>query len=135
MRAERVGAQIQSEISNILRTRIQDPRIGFVSITSVEVTADLSIAKVFVSVYGSPEAHKESMAGLEAATPFIRREMGHRLELRYTPEIRFVEDVSLERGARVLEKIKEIVPPKEKSTPKRKKKTKTKKSARSKKKN
>lgn len=108
MRAQRVAAEIQAEISDILRTRLHDPRIGFVSLTRVEVADDLSIARVFVSILGDTQAHQISMRGLGAATPFIRREVGKRMELRYVPEIRFIEDVSLERGSQVIAKLREM---------------------------
>src|SRR3989338_6606294 len=108
MRAQRVGAEIQIEISDILRTRIHDPRIGFVSLTHVDVTDDLSIAKVFVSILGDTLAHQLTMRGLEAASPYIRHEIGKRMELRYVPEIRFIEDTSLERGSQVVAKLREM---------------------------
>ena len=108
MRAQRVAAEIQAEISDILRTRLHDPRIGFVSLTRVEVTDDLSIAKVFVSILGELQVKQLSMRGLEAATPYIRREVGKRMELRFVPEIRFIEDASLERGSLVIAKLREM---------------------------
>ncbi|MBE3575944.1 MAG: 30S ribosome-binding factor RbfA [Firmicutes bacterium] len=102
-RIQRLQEQLKVEISDILRKEVKDPRIGFVSITGVEISGDLRHVKVFVSVMGGPEEQAQSMAGLEAATGFIRSEVGQRIRLRYTPEIVFKLDQSIERGARVME--------------------------------
>lgn len=73
-----------------------------VSVTDVDVSGDLQHAKIFVSIYGTPEAKAETMVGLKAATGFVRSELGQRIRLRRTPEIVFLEDNSLERGDRIL---------------------------------
>ena len=101
-RVERVAELIREEISEILREDVSDPRVGFVSITRVDISPDLENAKVFVSILGNEEKKKESMKGLNSATGFIRGKLGHLLELRLVPEIKFVRDDSLERGSRVL---------------------------------
>ncbi len=101
-RPERVAEQIKKEISMILRERVSDPRIGFVSLTSVDVSPDLKNAKIFVSVLGDENVRKETLEGLKSATPFIRGELGQALKLRFVPEINFIYDKSLERGSRVL---------------------------------
>lgn len=100
-RPERVAEQIKREISHILREKVSDPRIGFVSITSVELTPDLKNAKIFVSVYGDEKAQKDTLDGLKSATHFIRGELGKIMELRYMPELYFAYDKSIERGSRV----------------------------------
>jgi ribosome-binding factor A len=100
-RPEKVEEFIKEELSEILRREVRDPRIGFVSITDVEVSADLRHARVFVSVLGDEEAKTATMDGLRSAVGYIRRELGGRLQLRHTPEIVFKLDESIERGARV----------------------------------
>ncbi len=103
-RVSRVASQIKREISQMLLHGIKDDRVGagMVSITDVDVSGDLQHAKVFVSIYGTDQAKEETMAGLEAATGYIRSELGHRVRLRRTPEVMFLEDQSLERGDRIL---------------------------------
>lgn len=101
-RVERVAELIKEEISEIIREEVSDPRIGFVSITRVDLSPDLENASVFVSILGGEEKKRESMNGLRSATNFIRGKLGHMLEMRVVPEIRFVRDDSLEKGSRVL---------------------------------
>ena len=109
-RVERVASLIKREVSQMLMSGIKDDRVGsgMVSVTDVEVTGDLQHAKIFVSIYGSDAAKTETMAGLKAATGFVRGELGHRLQLRRTPEILFREDRSVERGTRVLSLINQL---------------------------
>ncbi|MGE5507389.1 MAG: 30S ribosome-binding factor RbfA [Chitinophagales bacterium] len=101
-RVERLADQARIEISDILR-RMKDPRIGFVSVTDVEATGDLRQLRVYVSVLGSDEEQARTMEALEHAKGFIRTELGSRIRLRYTPEVSFRYDPSLERGSRVTE--------------------------------
>ncbi|MFH1577385.1 MAG: 30S ribosome-binding factor RbfA [Candidatus Margulisiibacteriota bacterium] len=101
-RVDRVAELIREEISRIIREDVSDPRIGFVSITQVEVTPDLENANVRVSILANEEKKQESMQGLYSATSFIRGKLGRLLDLRAVPEIRFVRDDSLEKGSRVL---------------------------------
>lgn len=103
-RVARVSASIKREISQMLMSDIKDDRVGagMVSVTAVDVSGDLQHAKVFVSIYGTDEAKAETMAGLTAATPYVRGALGRRLRLRRTPEILFKEDVSIEQGTEVL---------------------------------
>ncbi|MFM7325372.1 MAG: 30S ribosome-binding factor RbfA, partial [Nodosilinea sp.] len=98
------------EVSQMLVSDIKDDRVGsgMVSVTDVEVSGDLQHAKIFVSIYGSDAAKAETMAGLKAATGFVRSELGQRLQLRRTPEILFREDRSVERGTRVLSLINQL---------------------------
>lgn len=101
-RSERVEELIREEVSKILREKVSDPRIGFVSITSVKVSPDLENASIFVSIYGDEKKKNEAMQGLYSATSFIRGELGRMIELRLTPKIQFVRDDSIERGSKVL---------------------------------
>ena len=103
-RVERVAEQIRREVSQLLVHSIKDERVGhgLVSVTDVIVSGDLQHAKIFVSIYGTDEIRTQTMAGLKAATGYVRSEIGQRVRLRRTPEIVFVEDRSLERGTRVL---------------------------------
>lgn len=109
-RVSRVGALIKREVSLMLLNGIKDDRVGagMVSVTDVDVSGDLQHAKIFVSIYGSEEAKAETMAGLKAATGYVRSELGQRVRLRRTPEVLFVEDRSLERGDRILSLINQI---------------------------
>jgi ribosome-binding factor A len=103
-RIERVGSLIKREVSLLLLNGIKDDRVGagIVSVTDVNVSGDLQHAKIFVSIYGTPEAKAETMAGLKSATGYVRSELGHRVGLRRTPEVVFLEDNSLERGDKML---------------------------------
>ncbi len=104
-RQEKLGELIAAETSDLLRTRMKDPRIGFASITHVEVSGDLRHAKIFVSVMGSEEEQKDTMKALKHATGFLRHELAGRLTLRYMPELVFKLDTSIVQGARILELI------------------------------
>lgn len=101
-RAQRVGELILEDISNILRREINDPRIGFVTLTKVKITDDLRNAKVFVSVMGTEEEKKSSLEGLTSASGFIRKKLSSRLDLRYVPEIFFKIDNTMEKGDKIL---------------------------------
>ena len=107
-RQEKLGELIAVELSDLLRTRLKDPRVGFASITRVEVSGDLRYAKVFVSVMGTTDEQEESMKGLKHAVGFLRHELASRLTLRYMPELTFKLDTSIEQGAHVLELIRQI---------------------------
>jgi len=107
-RAHRVGEQIHKEISALLVKGLKDPRIGFVTITAVEMTPDLHLARVFFSVMGDAAAQRQSEKGLKNSVPFLRRELGKRLRMRYVPDILFCHDSSLEYGNRIDALLKEI---------------------------
>ena len=110
-RTDQVGAQVQQEIMQIIRRDLKDPRIGFVSITGVRMSPDLRTARVRVSVLGDDEEQRRTLAGLRSATGLIRRELGRRLEnLRFSPELRFEIDNSIEYSVRISEKLREILP-------------------------
>jgi len=103
-RVSRVASLIKQEISQMLLHGIKDNRvgIGMVSVTDVDVSGDLQHAKIFVSIYGSDQVRSETMAGLRSATGYVRSELGHRIRLRRTPEVIFIEDRSLERGTEII---------------------------------
>ncbi|MGK7877402.1 MAG: 30S ribosome-binding factor RbfA [Xenococcaceae cyanobacterium] len=109
-RVSRVSSLIKREVSQMLLNGIKDDRVGagMVSITDVDVSGDLQHAKIFVSIYGTEKAKAETMEGLRSSTGFVRRELGHRIRLRRTPEVVFLEDHSLERGDRMLHMLNEI---------------------------
>ncbi|NQU16607.1 MAG: 30S ribosome-binding factor RbfA [Candidatus Saganbacteria bacterium] len=100
-RSKRLGELIKEEICRILREKVSDPRIGFASVTDVNLSPDLKTAKVFVSIYGTDLNKRESMQGLLSAKGYIQGELSRSLELRYTPSLNFVQDKSIERGGRV----------------------------------
>jgi ribosome-binding factor A len=95
-RSEKVADLIQKEISQMLVKSIKDPRIGFVTITKVTVSEDFRLAKVYFSVAGTLEERERSMKGLDSAKGYVRKELGQRIRLRYTPEIMFQFDPSIE---------------------------------------
>ena len=99
-RVSRVSSLIKREVSQMLLNGIKDDRVGtgMVSVTEVDVSGDLQHAKIFVSIYGTPEAKAATMEGLKSSTGFVRRELAQRMRLRRTPELIFLEDDSLERG-------------------------------------
>ncbi len=99
---------VREELSDLLQREMKDPRIGLATITEVEMTPDLRLARIFVSVLGSAEERKATLQALRHASGFVRRELGKRVRLRHVPELVFVPDASLERGARVLELLKTI---------------------------
>ncbi len=101
-RLDRVSALILKEVGNIIQTKVSDPRIGFASLTGVEISPDLKYAKIFVSVLGTKNEKIKSLKGLKSAAGFIQSLLNHRLQMRYVPEIRFFLDPSLERGDRIL---------------------------------
>ena len=101
-RADRVADQIRMEVADILLRKIKDPRVRSVTVTGVELTADLRIAHVFVTTMESEEAEREIFLGLSKARGFIRAELGRRLTLRYLPELIFKKDISGIRGDRIL---------------------------------
>ena len=110
-RTDQVGAQVQQEIMEIIRRDLKDPRIGFVSITGVRMSPDLRTARVRISVLGDDEEQRRTLAGLRSATGLIRRELGRRLEnLRFSPELRFEIDTSIEYSVRISKTLREILP-------------------------
>lgn len=108
-RARKVSEEIKKEVSNILRDDVKDPRVGFITITGVDTTNDLSSAKIYFSVLGEKQEIDDTTKALDSAHGFIRREIGHRIQLRHVPEIQFIYDNSIEHASHIdelLEKIK-----------------------------
>jgi ribosome-binding factor A len=97
-RQRQVAELLHQEISLLIQRQVRDPRLGFVTITDVEVTPDLRLAHVYVSVMGGDDEVKQAMAGLKSAAGFFRHELGSTLSLRFTPELSFRLDKSLEQG-------------------------------------
>lgn len=96
-RTEQLGHEIQRILGEIIQYELKDPRVGFVTIVGVEVTADLQIARVRVSVMGTPEERRETMAALERAKGFLRRRLAEELNyLRFVPELRLILDTSVD---------------------------------------
>ena len=107
-RIEKVSEALKQEVSNIIHDELRDPRLGFITVMRVEVTRDLQIAKVFYSVMGSPEQKLKCGEALESATGFIRRLVGDRLRLRFTPEVIFKLDKSVDYSIEIAEKIERV---------------------------
>jgi ribosome-binding factor A len=107
-RSEKVADLIHKEISEMLVKTIKDPRIGFVTITRVTVSEDCRNAKVYFSVAGTHEERERSMEGLSSAKGYIRKELGQRIRLRYTPEIIFKFDPSIEYSIHIGEVIRHL---------------------------
>ena len=98
LRIEKLQELIKQEVGKMILNDLKDPRIGFVTVTDVEMTGDLREAKIFVSIMGGAEQVKNSLEGLNSALGFVRREIGQRIRLRFTPEISFALDTSLDYG-------------------------------------
>lgn len=109
-RTERIAGAIKKEVSDLLVREIRDPRIGFASITDVEVSGDLRLVKIFVSVLGDEQQKRDTMEGLESAKGLIRSAIGKRVQLRYTPDVVIKLDESIARGARINAILREVDP-------------------------
>jgi ribosome-binding factor A len=107
-RTDRIDQLLRQEIGEILARDIQDPRIGFVTITDVETAPDLSTARVWVSVIGQPEERDQTIRALQRAMPFVRHELGSRIRLRRIPELLVRTDDTAQRGTRVLQLLAEL---------------------------
>jgi len=107
-RTGRVGEEIKKELSVMIQRELKDPRIGFVTVTGVEVTSDLSQAKVYLSVFGDEEQKKDTLKALDKPTGFLRTEIGKRIRLRHTPELIFKIDESIAYGSRIEKLLDEI---------------------------
>ena len=108
-RGRRVADQIQRELSEIIRLELKDPRVGLVTITDVEVSQDNAHAKVFFTALGEPVQQEAAVRALNHATGFLRSELAQRLKLRTVPQLRFIYDISVERGMRLSELIDQAV--------------------------
>ncbi|HEY6359875.1 MAG TPA: 30S ribosome-binding factor RbfA [Vicinamibacterales bacterium] len=108
-RPDRVGEQIRDELSALLsRGAVHDPGIGFITLTRVQVSPDLSLARVFYTSLGDPKARRETAKALGRATPFLRRQIGGALRLRRVPEIEFRFDESVERQDRIEQILRDL---------------------------
>ncbi|HZS07396.1 MAG TPA: 30S ribosome-binding factor RbfA [Blastocatellia bacterium] len=107
-RPERLAHELKSEVSAIISRGLHDPRVGFATVTQVRVSPDLRHARVFVSIFEAAEKQRETLAALNHAAGFIRREATSRLRLRRSPELVFALDESVERGDRMSRLIEEI---------------------------
>ncbi|XCP83936.1 30S ribosome-binding factor RbfA [Roseburia hominis] len=105
----RVNTEVQRELSNILRGGIKDPRIApMTSVVAVEVAPDLKTCKVYISVLGDEKAKSDTIKGLQSAEGYVRRELARGLNMRNTPEIRFIMDESIEYGVQMSKKIDDV---------------------------
>jgi ribosome-binding factor A len=109
-RVQRVGEQLKREISSVLRTDVHDPRVAGVTVTSVEVSPDLTFARVWVQLAGEEERRKTALQGLAAAAPFVRRQLGSLMRVRRIPELDFQEDLTLARAMRIEALLREVGP-------------------------
>lgn len=110
-RPKKIADLMQRELSGLLQREVRDPRVGMVTITSVDVSPDLSHAKVFFTILDS-EKKDETTKGLQRAASFLRSQLSRRMSMYTTPELRFVYDESVERGDRLSRLIDSVIPPK-----------------------
>ena len=115
-RPERIAEAIKKEVADLICQEVKDPRVGFVTITRVEVTRDLSYAKIFVSVMGSEEQRQETLQALQKVAGFLRSEVGRRIKVRHAPELIFKLDTSLDHGTRIMKLLHEVNKQEESST-------------------
>ena len=106
----RINGEVQKELSTIIRNEIKDPRIHpLTSVVTVEVAPDLKTCKAYISVLGDQEAQEKTLEGLNSAVGYIRRQLAKNLNLRNTPEIRFIMDQSIEYGVNMSKKIDDVL--------------------------
>ena len=109
MKNTRINGEVQKELAEIIRGEIKDPRISpLTSVISVEVAPDLKTCKAWISVYGDDHVAEDTLAGLRSAEGYIRRELARRINLRNTPEIRFIVDQSIAYGVKMSKLIDEV---------------------------
>ncbi|WP_099220956.1 30S ribosome-binding factor RbfA [Listeria costaricensis] len=108
VRANRVAEQMKKELGDIINRKLKDPRLGFITITGVEVTGDLQQATIYISILGSEKERADSLLALEKAHGFIRSEIGSRIRLRKVPELLFEVDSSIEYGNRIDELLRDL---------------------------
>lgn len=107
-RTHRLGGQIQQEVSDIISRKVKDPRMGFITVTGVDMSSDLRYATVYISVLGEEGDLERNLKWLASAAGFIRHELGTRLHVKHTPELRFRSDDSTVKGMRIDSILKEI---------------------------
>ena len=108
-RASRIADQIQRDLSEVIRLELKDPRVGLVTITSVDLTRDLSHAKVYVTALGEADAAERAIGALQHAAGFLRSQLARTLKVRVLPQLQFVYDASVERGIRLSQLIDQAV--------------------------
>jgi ribosome-binding factor A len=107
-RPERVAEQIRMELSQLISRNLQDPGVGFVTLTKVKVTTDLQLARIYYTTMGDENARRETAAALKRAAPFLRRQIGQRIRLRRVPEIEFFFDQSVAQHDRIEQILQEL---------------------------
>lgn len=108
-RWDRIKKALMKEVSDIIQKQVKNlDRFGMVSVTDMDLSSDYRYAKVYISVYGDDEQKEKVMEILEESTPYVRSEIGKRIRLRCTPEIKFLKDESFERGTKITELINKI---------------------------
>ncbi|HED16143.1 MAG TPA: 30S ribosome-binding factor RbfA [Gammaproteobacteria bacterium] len=100
-RTRRVGEQIQRDLAELIRSEVRDPRLGMVTVNHVDVSRDMSYAKVYITVMGEPESREVSLSILNKMAGYLRSQIGRRMKLRIIPELKFLYDESIDRGARI----------------------------------
>jgi len=108
-RKQRIVEQIRRELAELIRLEVKDPRVGFITLTDVEITPDYAHAKVFFTSMQGQEGLDEILVGLRRASGFLRRELGKRVRIHTTPQLHFVYDSSVEEGNRMSQLIDEVV--------------------------
>ncbi len=109
-RTRKVNEMVREEIARILTEEVSDPRLELVTVTSAEVSSDMSVASIYVTTHGGDERYAEMLAGLESAKGRIRTLLGGRITLRLTPELRFFLDGSIDESMRIAEALKDVPP-------------------------
>ncbi len=109
-RLARVNSQLRREIAHILRSEVRDPRVGMPIVTEVRASPDLSFARVFVRLVDADRGRDRALEGLAASAAFVRSSLGARLHIRRVPELRFVEDTSVEHAERIEELLERVLP-------------------------
>jgi len=115
-RTRRVGEQIQRDLAELIRSEVRDPRLGMVTVNHVNVSRDMSYAKVFITVMGEPESREVSLSILNKMSGYLRSQIGRRMKLRIIPELKFVYDESIDRGARIDSLLKNAAPSPQENT-------------------
>ena len=108
-RSQRVAEQIRRELAELIRLEVKDPRVGFITLTDVEITPDYAHAKVYFTSMQGEEGLDQILVGLRRASGFLRRELGRRVRIHTLPELHFHYDASVERGSRMSQLIDEVV--------------------------
>ena len=109
-RTRKLSEMAREAIANILFEKISDPRLDMVTVTGVKVSSDLTVANVYVIAHGDQERYDEVLAGLESSKGRIRSLLGQRVKMRFTPELRFFIDESVDEGMRISEALKDVPP-------------------------